>query len=112
LDNIEILCPNCHSLTENYAGKNKTGNPGRRQKHEKLVEYFSIPRNLCKICGKLGYGDTYCSQECSHEGQRKLQRPDRDQLTADITAMSWLAVGRKYGVSDNAVRKWAKSYGL
>jgi transposase-like protein len=24
--------------------------------------------------------------------------------------MSWLAVGRKYGVSDNAVRKWVRWY--
>ena len=24
--------------------------------------------------------------------------------------MSWLAVGRKYGVSDNAVRKWMRWY--
>jgi transposase-like protein len=24
--------------------------------------------------------------------------------------MSWVAVGRKYGVSDNAVRKWLRRY--
>lgn len=24
--------------------------------------------------------------------------------------MSWSAVGRKYGVSDNAVRKWMRTY--
>lgn len=23
LFNLEILCPNCHALTENYCGKNK-----------------------------------------------------------------------------------------
>jgi hypothetical protein len=26
--------------------------------------------------------------------------------------MTWTAVGRKYGVSDRAVRKWAKQYGI
>jgi len=26
--------------------------------------------------------------------------------------MSWVAIASKYGVSDNAVRKWARSYGL
>jgi transposase-like protein len=25
---------------------------------------------------------------------------------------SWASVGRDYGVSDNAVRKWAKKYNL
>ena len=28
----------------------------------------------------------------------------------DIASMSFLAVGRKYGVSDNAVRKWIRWY--
>jgi hypothetical protein len=27
-------------------------------------------------------------------------------------AGTWVGTGRKYGVSDNAVRKWARSYGL
>ena len=29
---------------------------------------------------------------------------------ADVESMSFLAVGRKYGVSDNAVRKWIRWY--
>jgi len=29
---------------------------------------------------------------------------------ADATSMSFLAVGRKYGVSDNAIRKWIRWY--
>jgi hypothetical protein len=31
-------------------------------------------------------------------------------LLADLREMSWLAVGAKYGVSDNAVRKWVRRY--
>jgi len=34
IDNIEFLCPNCHSLTETYAGKNKK-NPAGLQKESK-----------------------------------------------------------------------------
>ncbi len=29
---------------------------------------------------------------------------------ADVRSMSMLAVGRKYGVSDNAARKWIRWY--
>jgi transposase-like protein len=29
---------------------------------------------------------------------------------ADVKSMSMVAVGRKYGVSDNAVRKWIRWY--
>ncbi|HKO26612.1 MAG TPA: HNH endonuclease, partial [Solirubrobacteraceae bacterium] len=30
LDNLELLCPNCHSQTENYAGRNGRGGHERR----------------------------------------------------------------------------------
>jgi transposase-like protein len=33
-----------------------------------------------------------------------------EQLLAEIEATSYVAVGRKYGVSDNAVRKWVGFY--
>jgi hypothetical protein len=42
--------------------------------------------------------------------RRKVERPSYEQLMADVESMSLLAVGRKYGVSDNAVRKWIRWY--
>jgi transposase-like protein len=41
---------------------------------------------------------------------RRVKRPPYEQLLAEIEATSYCAVGRKYGVSDNAVRKWVKFY--
>ena len=41
---------------------------------------------------------------------RKVNRPPYEQLLEEIEATSYLAVGRKYGVSDNAVRKWVRFY--
>jgi hypothetical protein len=41
---------------------------------------------------------------------RKVDRPPFDVLEAEIKDMGYSAVGRKYGVSDNAVRKWLKAY--
>jgi transposase-like protein len=41
---------------------------------------------------------------------RKVPRPTYEQLKEDLSHMSWVAVGRKYGVSDNAVRKWMRWY--
>jgi hypothetical protein len=68
----------------------------------------------CRQCGKefSPKYDThrYCSQECGAAGpkpeRRKVPRPSHETLLADLESMSFLAVGRKYGVSDNAVRKW------
>jgi hypothetical protein len=42
--------------------------------------------------------------------RRKVPRPSYDQLISDLASMSCCSVGRKYGVSDNAVRKWLRSY--
>lgn len=39
-----------------------------------------------------------------------MPRPPYEQLMAEIQATSYLAVGRKYGVSDNAIRKWVRFY--
>jgi transposase-like protein len=42
--------------------------------------------------------------------ERKVDRPPYEQLLAEIQSTSYVAVGRKYGVSDNAVRKWVRFY--
>jgi transposase-like protein len=39
-----------------------------------------------------------------------VPRPTFEELREDLSHMSWLAVGREYGVSDNAVRKWIRWY--
>ena len=44
------------------------------------------------------------------EQSEKVKRPTKEQLEMDLSQMSWVVVGRKYGVSDNAVRKWIKYY--
>jgi transposase-like protein len=41
---------------------------------------------------------------------RKVERPPYDVLMAELAASNYSAVGRKYGVSDNAVRKWVRWY--
>ena len=42
--------------------------------------------------------------------RRKVARPPYDQLLQQIEETGYSAVGRKYGVSDNAVRKWVRFY--
>jgi hypothetical protein len=37
-------------------------------------------------------------------------RPPSDQLLREIEALGYLGVGRRYGVSDNAIRKWRRAY--
>jgi len=54
----------------------------------------------------------YCSHKCASFSNRKIIWPSKQQLRKDIKKFSVVHVGKKYGVSDNAVRKWCKSYGM
>jgi transposase-like protein len=42
--------------------------------------------------------------------RRKVERPSLEQLKKEVEELGYSATGRKYGVSDNSIRKWLKSY--
>ena len=42
--------------------------------------------------------------------RRAVARPPYARLVAEIDALGYAAVGRRYGVSDNAIRKWRRAY--
>lgn len=43
---------------------------------------------------------------------QKVERPTREQLKELIRFKPFTQIGKDFGVSDNAVRKWCKSYNL
>jgi len=109
IENLRILCPHCHSQTETFCSRNcnNISTPGK--------EYTTYTKK-CVYCEReftKKYNHyKFCSQLCRQKSQRKVERPNKDQLQKEIKDLSWCAIGRKYGVSDNAVRKWAKSYDI
>jgi len=84
--------------------------------HAKKRGCFEKKPRLCKVCGceftPRSARNEFCSIKCLGVYSRRVEHPTKDELGEDIKKLSWLAMGRKYGVSDNAVRKWAKAYGL
>lgn len=76
--------------------------------HNRIHHRESKRNRDCELCGKRTRNLKYCSVTCARLGDRKVDRPSRAQLEEDLSSMSYVAVGRKYGVSDNAVRKWLK----
>ena len=64
----------------------------------------------CKTCGsKCSYGIDRCVT-CYRKQSRKVDRPTLEVLMSDIDDIGYLGTGKKYGVSDNAIRKWIRNY--
>ena len=111
IENLRIVCPNCAATLDTHCGRKNRQEPTLRS---------------CKHCGREFVAKyrrhRYCSHACgcrwdrsSLRGRpqpngRKVRRPPYEQLLEEIVATSYRAVGRKYGVSDNAVRKWVGFY--
>jgi hypothetical protein len=111
LENLRIVCPNCAAALPTHCGR------GLRKPR--------VPRP-CEGCGAEFQPrfskQKFCSRDCGQRAGRivgrgvpqphlrKVERPPYEQLLAEIDATSLSAVGRKYGVSDNTVRKWVRFY--
>lgn len=66
--------------------------------------------NTCLDCEcKIDNDNLRCFQ-CNKKNMRLVERPPYEQLMKEIEETSYVAVGKKYGVSDNAIRKWVKTY--
>lgn len=126
IDNFQLLCPNCHALTNNFKGKGKRSNQFKAEVVDfnldciKSRSYGEVvvakptehSNNKCQICGaQISCDATYCMQ-CSHHLQRKCEWPSQEELRDLICQYPILQIAKRYGVSDNAVRKWCKNYGL
>jgi hypothetical protein len=100
LENLRIVCPNCNATLETHCGRNVRRRPPR----------------TCERCGALYRAcyrhQRFCSSTCAGlaSSTRRVQRPPYEQLIDELATDSFLAVGRRYGVSDNAVRKWLRVY--
>ena len=69
----------------------------------------------CETCGVFLYtrdSTKHCSTMCSDIAKRKVtDRPTIDELLSLLKNNSYVSVAKMFNVSDNAVRKWVKSYG-
>ena len=50
--------------------------------------------------------------ECYRLSSRKTEWPSKEELKELIRTKSFVQIGKDFGVSDNAVRRWCKGYNL
>lgn len=63
-------------------------------------------------CGKfISRGAERCLS-CAGIKARKIKRPTKDNLASMISKSSWEEIGRRFGITGNAVKKWARDYDL
>ena len=95
LENLRILCPNCNSTLPTHC---------RGSKGIKLFDFVVKEKIIIK---KEVFTD---SEKKSQLDQRKVQRPPYEQLLLEVGEIGYVATGKKYGVSDNSIRKWIRMY--
>lgn len=183
LENLRFLCPNCHSQTETYCGKNKWSynnipnameiatlatkmtkkdiachygvaectinawciklgiphtikelaqyaceqNPDLRKEVEAMVKKSehkgfkkkknfpdhlqnTLPHYFCKQCGKPLKTNVNLCLSCAN--RKVVDRPSPIEIAQKVKEKGFWRGARDYGVTDNAVRKWCKEYGI
>lgn len=70
------------------------------------------PQYKCICCeAPVSKKDSMCIN-CTRLASRKVERPNRGELKKLIRNTSFTAIGKQFDVTDNAIRKWCKSYNL
>ena len=85
LENLRFACPNCNATLETHCQGSKIYKSKEVKIDKRTLKYDRV-------------------------SSRKVIWPSKDDLIKLIENNSYSAIGRKYGVSDNAVRKWCKKY--
>ena len=111
LKKCTLLCKNCHAEEHNPKLRLDLIDGNYANKSLDKSRFITVgSTGVCPTCSNETFGTKFCSARCSQKAVRKVQRPAKEQLFEEVKTMSWTAVGRKYGVSDNAIRKWIKFY--
>jgi hypothetical protein len=101
LENLRLLCPNCHSQTDTYTGRNAK----RSRKVNKCGcgKEILIKSNSCIKCFK-GRGGGNKNQKT------KINWPPIEILLERLKTTPYTTLGKELGVSDNAIRKRIKNH--
>lgn len=125
-ENLRLICPNCDSQTDTFCR-------GMRKKTKKIHtpwwNFLSMDNTKTIVvkdkCNPTNYKTEKCilcggpaarcaklkiCMKCWKIKSRRVERPSYEQLLKDISETNYSSTGKKYGVSDNAIRKWIRCY--
>lgn len=94
-----MLCANCHRLVENGEFDGSVLNCN----FDESIYYATLE----ELANKQKKNSSYEEKQQAH-----LRKPDRDTLKSLIRTTPFTHIGNMFEVSDNAIRKWCRSYNL
>lgn len=100
IENLEVVTPQDHL-------------DHHRRDHTHPPKYGMIP---CKVCGALFKEKTRhkhcCSPKCRAVRARRAEWPTKEELKKLVWEVPTSQLAERFGVSDVAVAKWCKKYGI
>ena len=108
-----LVCANCHR--EIHEGLYTQEELYTKQffNEEIIKSLTTYKKDILLYCSKCNtsitkYSDSGLCVKCSYEARRKSikPRPSREELKELIQKESFVQIGKQFGVTDNAVRKW------
>jgi hypothetical protein len=123
IKNLRLVCPNCHSQTDTYCGKLK------KKKYitdkinvdilRKLLDTNTIEnvKKILKISNNqlknliFDNGISYVKKKSFYDNKKKFE-VSKEELQDLVNKESFLRIGRKFGVSDNSIRKRCRRLGI
>jgi predicted nucleic acid-binding Zn ribbon protein len=105
LENLRIVCANCAATLDTHCGRNVN-----RERTCPVCGRSFVPKRRDQQQCSTSCGGLSARSRAAARVRRTVERPPYEQLISAIAATSYLAVGRRYGVSDNAIRKWIRQY--
>lgn len=107
LDKCDLLCSNCHMEVHDLV-------EGNRFQDLEVPEQKKREIRSCQWCGKdfKAWHDrsSFCSRDC--DAARRSKIPEREVLEKLVWSIPSIRVAKKFGVSDSAIVKWCRKYGI
>lgn len=130
IENLQILCPNCHSLTSTFAGKKlklkttksknsdrnhikqeKLHKNGLNENGDKLYDGYGNYKIICPICNNnFKSRDAAMCRWCYGTIQGAPKIPKDELRKYVLEDMSYIQIGKKYGMRHETIRKYLKYY--
>lgn len=109
VENLRLICPNCHSQTSTYCGKKLKKSNTRQCMCGATISARNV-NGFCKICFLYTRKKTPEYQRPKRKPRpQKIMWPPLDELKARLADMSPASLGKELGVSGNAISKHMKS---